>query len=60
MASSRAQPVFRRSEGSRVECLGSPRKIPRPAGKSAGLRNDALRSYAALGSVMQSKLKTKD
>jgi len=31
MASSRAEPFFRWSEGSRVECSGSACKIPRPA-----------------------------
>jgi glycerophosphoryl diester phosphodiesterase len=51
-ASSRAQPFFRRSEGSRVEHRGSPRQIPRPAAtpppaeaeglpESAGPRDDA-------------------
>ncbi len=52
-ASSRAEPSSvdlrlqpgaseaRRSEGSREECHGSARRIPRPAGESAGLRDDA-------------------
>jgi len=40
-ASSRAKPFFRRSEGSRAKRLDCPRKIPRPAGEGAGLRDDA-------------------
>ena len=40
-ASSRAEPFFRRSEGSCVERLGGAREIPRPAGESAGPRDDA-------------------
>ena len=40
--SSRAQPFFRRSEGSRAQLsLPDPREIPHPAGGNAGLRNDA-------------------
>ncbi len=45
MASSRAKPFFRRSEGSRGGLLDNAREIPRPAGESAGLRNDAAQVY---------------
>ncbi len=41
IASSRAKPLFRRSEGSRVQWRGDTREIPPPAGESAGIRDDA-------------------
>jgi DNA-3-methyladenine glycosylase I len=40
MTSSRAKPLFRRSEGSRAGRLHGARQIPRPAGESTGLRDD--------------------